>query len=95
MNDAIRELNLQSREQSLPTDLLSELQTLLVGSTHRVAKARAVAFKYLNKLITCFPSLTCNQSLVFAILEVLTLLRRACENELIDEVRRQNNMHRA
>lgn len=29
----------------------------------------------------------CDTPLVFAILEVLTLLRRACENEYIDEVR--------
>lgn len=29
----------------------------------------------------------CDPPLVFAILEVLTLLRRACENEFTDEVR--------
>ena len=29
----------------------------------------------------------CNPSLVFAILEVLTILRKACENEHLDEVR--------
>lgn len=86
MKDAVYELNLQAREQSLPADLLTELQALLVGSTHRVAKARAVASKYLNRLITSFPSLMCDPPLVFAILEVLTLLRRACENEFIDEV---------
>jgi phosphatidylinositol 4-kinase len=63
-----------------------ELRSLLVGSTHRVAKARDIASKYLNRLITSFPSLMCDPPLVFAILEVLTLLRRACENEFTDEV---------
>ena len=29
----------------------------------------------------------CDLPLVFAILEVLTLLRRSCENEFTDEVR--------
>jgi phosphatidylinositol 4-kinase len=87
MRDSIYELTLQAREQSLPDHLSNELQALLVGSTHRVARARDVAAKYLNKLITSFPSLMCDPPLVFAILEVLTLLRRACENEFIDEVR--------
>jgi phosphatidylinositol 4-kinase len=45
-----------------------------------------MASKYLNRLITSFPSLMCDTPLVFAILEVLTLLRRACENEFTDEV---------
>lgn len=46
-----------------------------------------MASKFLNRLITSFPSLTCDPPLVFAILETLTLLRRACENEFLDEVR--------
>jgi phosphatidylinositol 4-kinase A len=86
MKDSVYELNLQAHEQSLPGHLSAELQALLVGSTHRVAKARHVADKYLNKLITSFPSLMCDPPLVFAILETLTLLRRACENAFIDEV---------
>lgn len=45
-----------------------------------------MASKYLSRLITSFPSLMCDPSLVFAILEVLTLLRRSCENEFTDEV---------
>ena len=85
MKDAVSELNLQAREQSLPAHLSVDLQALLVGSTHRVARARAVAASYLNRLITSFPSLMCDPPLVFAMLETLTLLRRACEGEFIDE----------
>ncbi|KAH9981001.1 hypothetical protein BGW80DRAFT_1501409 [Lactifluus volemus] len=85
ITDAIQELSYQARTQSLPGELLSELQVLLTCSTHRVAKARAVASKYLDRLITSFPSLMCNPPLVFAILEVMTLLRRSCEGEYVDE----------
>ncbi|KAJ7632956.1 hypothetical protein FB45DRAFT_913996 [Roridomyces roridus] len=78
-------LNARASQQALPECLSAELRTLLICSTHRIAKARDVASKFLNRLITSFPSLMCDPPLVFAILEVLTLLRRACENEFIDE----------
>ncbi|KAH7923479.1 hypothetical protein BV22DRAFT_1036261 [Leucogyrophana mollusca] len=81
----VADLNAQAAEQALPTQLSEELRGLLVGSTHRIAKAREVASKYLNRLITSFPSLMCDPPLVYAILEALTLLRRACENEFMDE----------
>lgn len=87
MDGAVLELNALARDQALPKPLSQDLQKLLVGSTHRVGKARDVAFQCLNRLLTSFPPLLCDPPLVFAILEVLTLLRRSCENELIDEVR--------
>lgn len=80
------ELNTRAAQQALPECLSSELRTLLICSTHRIAKARDVASKFLNRLISSFPSLMCDPPLVFAILEVLTLLRRSCENEFTDEV---------
>ncbi|KAG8217643.1 hypothetical protein J3R82DRAFT_5796 [Butyriboletus roseoflavus] len=79
------DLNTQAAEQALPYHLSSELCNLLVASTHRIARAREVASRYLNRLITSFPSLMCDATLVYAILECLTLLRRACENEYLDE----------
>ncbi|KAF9246393.1 hypothetical protein BU15DRAFT_85159 [Melanogaster broomeanus] len=81
----ISDLNTQAAEQALPNHLSYELCDLLVCSTHRTARARDVASKYLNRLITSFPSLMCDPTLVYAILECLTLLRRACENEYADE----------
>lgn len=80
------DLNAQAAEQALPYHLSSELCNLLVASTHRVARAREVASRYLNRLIISFPSLMCDSTLVYAILECLTLLRRSCENEYFDEV---------
>ena len=84
---AISDLNGQAAKQALPSGLSVELRALLVASSHRILKAREIAARYLNRLITSFPSLMCDPPLVFAILEVLTLLRRASENEFLDEVR--------
>ncbi|KAJ3753010.1 hypothetical protein EV360DRAFT_88184 [Lentinula raphanica] len=81
----ISDLNTEAAQQALPERLSSELRALLICSTHRMAKARDVASKFLNRLISSFPSLMCDPPLVFAILEVLTLLRRACDNEFTDE----------
>ncbi|KAG6880260.1 hypothetical protein C0992_001828 [Termitomyces sp. T32_za158] len=85
IGDCINELNAQASQQMLPVRLSSELQALLVYTTHRVQNARDIAAKYLNRLITSFPSLMCDPPFVFAILEVLTLLRQSCENEFLDE----------
>ncbi|KAI0822734.1 atypical/PIKK/PI4K protein kinase [Trametes gibbosa] len=82
---SISDLNGQAAKQALPSGLSLELRALLVASTHRIPKAREVAARYLNRLITSFPSLMCDPPLVFAILEVLTLLRQATENEFLDE----------
>ena len=83
---SVADLNSQASQQSLPPALSKELQQLLVCSTHRIARVRDVASKYLNRLVTSFPSLMCDSPFVIATLEVLTLLRRACENEFNNEV---------
>ena len=87
MRGSVDVLNAKASRQALPAGLSNELSVLLRWSTHRVDKARDIALGYLNRLISSFPSLMCSPSLVFAILEVLTLLRKACENEHYDEVR--------
>ncbi|KAF8891248.1 hypothetical protein BD779DRAFT_1514119 [Infundibulicybe gibba] len=89
----ITDLNIQAAQQSLPDCLSSELRGLLVSSTHRIARAREIASKYLNRLITSFPSLMCDPPLVFAILETLTLLGRSCENEFLDEFNPIHEFH--
>ncbi|EIW84881.1 hypothetical protein CONPUDRAFT_117099 [Coniophora puteana RWD-64-598 SS2] len=93
MRGSIADLNAQALQQALPSQLSNELRTLLVYSTHRVARVREEAFKYLNRLITSFPSLMCDAPLVYAILEVLTLLRRACEDEFMDEYNPVHEYH--
>ena len=86
IRECVIDLNSLAAKQALPETLSKELRSLLIASTHRIAKARDVASKYLNRLISSFPSLTCDPPLVFAVLETLTLLRRACDNEFLNEV---------
>ena len=69
----------------MPAYLSEELRALVVASAHRVQPARDIASKYLNRLITSFPSLMCDPKLVYTLLEALTLLQRACNNEFMDE----------
>ena len=77
----------KASQQALPKCLSGELKQLVVSSTHRIPKVREIASRYLNRLLVSFPSLMCDPHLVFAILEVLTLLQRGTENEFVNEVR--------
>lgn len=72
-------------QHSISPSLSQELRKLLVASTHRISKVREIAMKYLQRLITAFPSLLCDPPFVIATLEVLTLMQRACEGEFTDE----------
>jgi phosphatidylinositol 4-kinase len=58
---------------------------MIVATTHRYAKVRQIAIKYLNAILTSFSALMCDRRIVFTLLEVLTLLRRSCEDEFVDE----------
>ncbi|KAI6045569.1 hypothetical protein EDC04DRAFT_2888588 [Pisolithus marmoratus] len=66
-------------------DCVSSLNIQAYSARTALLGHAEVANKYLNRLITSFPSLMCDPTLVYAILECLTLLRRACEGEFIDE----------
>lgn len=72
-------------DHSLNASIFLSLKSLLIDSCHRITKAREVAFKTLDKLITGFPSLMCDSALVFALLEVLTLVQGACDGAQLDE----------
>ncbi|CAE6468907.1 unnamed protein product [Rhizoctonia solani] len=80
-------------QHSISPALSAELRKLLVASTHRIAKIRELAMKYLQRLITAFPSLLCDPPFVVALLEVLTLMHRACEGEFTDEFTPQHDYH--
>lgn len=86
MRSCVHELVGKVSQQACPPCLYSELQSLLVYTTHRISKARDVGLKFLNLLITSLPSVLCHPPLIFALLDVLTLLKRSCENEFVDEV---------
>lgn len=73
-------------DHSLGSELTNGLKNLLIWSCHRISKARLIASKYLDRLVTAFPSLMCDSGFVFAVLDTLTLLQKACEGQYIDEV---------
>lgn len=85
MRGFVSNLSRKIVDHSLTQDLTEELKKILVASCHRVSRARDLASKYLNRLINSFPSLMCDGPLVYAILDVLTLLRKGCEGEFTDE----------
>lgn len=73
-------------DHSLDKDVSKELKSLIVLACHRIRSTRDIAFRVLDRLITGFPSLICDSLLVFALLDVLTLLQSACDGRLLDEV---------
>jgi phosphatidylinositol 4-kinase A len=86
MRNFIGSLSRKIVDHILSEGLSYQLKDLLVTCCHRIAKTRDLSAKYLNRLVVAFPSLMCESPLVFAILDVLTLLRKACEGEFTDEV---------
>lgn len=76
-------------DHSLNSHLTPELKSLLVTACHRITKPRDIAFKLLDCLITGFPSLMCDSSLVFAMLDTLTLLQSSCDEKQLNEVSTQ------
>ncbi|KZO97923.1 atypical/PIKK/PI4K protein kinase [Calocera viscosa TUFC12733] len=89
----VGELSKQIVEHSLSKSVSYELRSLLFESCHRIPKVRELAFKYLDRLITAFPSLMCDQPFCFALLETLTILRRACEEEFLSEYSPSYDFH--
>jgi phosphatidylinositol 4-kinase len=57
------------------------LQTVAVQEV-----VRSAALRYLDNLLTSFPSLVCDLGVVTVMLELLTVLRHACLDEFTDEV---------
>lgn len=54
---------------------------MLIGTTHRYAKVREVAMRMADTVIKAFAALMCDRQIVFTLLEILTLMRRSCEEE--------------
>ncbi|KDQ11709.1 hypothetical protein BOTBODRAFT_147082 [Botryobasidium botryosum FD-172 SS1] len=93
MRGCVSELSRKIVDHSLEPRLSEELRILLISSCHRITRVREVASRYLNLLVTAFPSLMCDAPFVFAILDVLTMLRRACEGEFVDEFNPEHEFH--
>ena len=64
-----------------------EMQRLCIACCDPHAGVRKTAANLMSTLANRFPSLLCNLPLMTVMLELLTLLRRACENLHLDQVR--------
>lgn len=63
-----------------------EIPEILRFTCYHSGKIRAIALRYCHDLIIAFPTLLCKFETVRDMLEMLTLLRLACEGEYEDEV---------
>lgn len=84
----------QAIRHSLDKSVYIEIREILVSCTHRSERARSVALRYMQGLVTAFPTVICHYETVATILEILTLCRRACEGQYEDEVRWRAQTHR-
>ncbi|KAK4048808.1 phosphatidylinositol-4- kinase [Microbotryomycetes sp. JL201] len=78
---------------SMDEGVYPEIREIIIECAHQYAKNRTVATRYLNDLFSSFPSLLCNSQVVTTLLELLTLLRRACLSEYTDEYTPTFNYH--
>ncbi|ORY78396.1 hypothetical protein BCR35DRAFT_304996 [Leucosporidium creatinivorum] len=70
---------------SMDSSIYREVREVLLETSHQFAKVRTVATRYANDLFANFPSLLCAEEVVTVLLEMLTVLRRACLAEFVDE----------
>ncbi|KAG0655552.1 phosphatidylinositol-4- kinase [Rhodotorula mucilaginosa] len=62
-----------------------EIQDMLLQTVAVQEVVRSAALRYLDNLLTSFPSLVCDLGVVTVMLELLTVLRHACLDEFTDE----------
>jgi phosphatidylinositol 4-kinase len=77
----------QVTRHSIDPIVYSEVRAILVQCCHQYSRVRKVSLRFFNDLIASFPSLLCDGTVVNVLLELVTVLRRACQSEVIDEVR--------
>jgi phosphatidylinositol 4-kinase len=82
-----RALNDQVVLHNIDPIVYTEVKRILVECCRPADQVRSIALRYMDALVNSFPSLLCESSVVTACLEVLTLLRRACESQYDDAVR--------
>ncbi|KAG8624207.1 hypothetical protein KVT40_009183 [Elsinoe batatas] len=78
------------RQRYAAPQLANQLVTFLQGCCHRVAKVRQIATESANRIITNVPSVLCQKSSLFAMLELLTLLWMSCLDEETEDVEWKN-----
>lgn len=85
IQEFIMDIRPQMADHTVEPLVKEEIRTLFQGSIHRAVKVRQRSGEFLDKLFGAYPTLLCDPKLVVFLLEMLTLLRRACEAEFTDE----------
>ncbi|GAA5996000.1 hypothetical protein JCM11641_004683, partial [Rhodosporidiobolus odoratus] len=78
-------LSVKVTEHSLSPLIHQQIGQILLQTTHRSQRTRETALRYLDNILTSFPSLVCDLEVVTVMLELLTLLRRSCLSGFLDE----------
>ncbi|GAA5914470.1 hypothetical protein JCM8208_004460 [Rhodotorula glutinis] len=78
-------LSSQAPHHAMDAGAYSQVRAVLLHATSSSAGVRATALRYLDNLLSSFPSLVCNLGVITVMLELLTVLRRACLDEFVDE----------
>lgn len=74
------------RQKYAAPELAGQLVIFLQGCCHRVAKVQHIAIASANRIITQVPSVLCQRSSLFAMLELLTLMWMSCLDEETEDV---------
>jgi phosphatidylinositol 4-kinase A len=67
-------------------NLEEQLCNLMIATCHRFQKIHKLAIKYLDLLLTAFPSFLCSKKLVHLLLELIELMWKSCDAENVNEV---------
>ncbi|GAA6029504.1 hypothetical protein JCM8097_003711 [Rhodosporidiobolus ruineniae] len=78
-------LSRQVTAHELDPAAYAQVREVLLFATHSSARVRETALRYLDNLLSSFPSLVCDLGVVTVMLELLTVLRRSCLAEFMDE----------
>ncbi|KTW27107.1 hypothetical protein T552_02598 [Pneumocystis carinii B80] len=74
-----------SKEPETSLLLSKEMKRLLLSCSHRMKQPRELALKCCDKVISSMPSVLCSQSVLYTLLESLSLLWYSCANEYLSE----------
>ncbi|GAA96782.1 uncharacterized protein L969DRAFT_97129 [Mixia osmundae IAM 14324] len=86
-------LNDQVSRHSVKPEAFNELRKMIKACCSPQAPARKVALRYVDNVIGSFPSLLCDLTTVTTLLELLTLLRHACEAQYENTYRPRYSYH--
>lgn len=81
----LKQLSFKAVQHSMPHSVSEEVCKILVRCTHRMRKVREAAIHTARQVIETFSALMCDRTVVFTLLEILTLMRRSCEMQYNDE----------